>query len=95
MAEDAATQQEPAQGSPEALEEKLRELKEEALQIKEQIARLQAEMSRTQGRGRRQAEISRSSALPALKVQQHRLRADIFRLEQDIRAAREQPAETE
>lgn len=92
MAEKTATPQE-AQPSLPAMEEKLDGLKAEELQVKEQIARLQAEISRTQGRNLRQAQISRSSALPALQMQQRRLRAEIFRLEQDLRAAREQAEE--
>jgi len=74
----------------EALEEKLHALQHEERKIKEQIASLQAEMSRTQGQGRRRAEISRSSALPALQMQQRRLRAEIFGLEQSLRTTREQ-----
>jgi predicted nucleic acid-binding Zn-ribbon protein len=93
MAENTATPQEEAQPSLQELEEKLETLKEEDLQVKEQIAHLQAEISRTQGQGRRRAEISRSSALPALQIQQRRLRAEIFNLEQDLRAAREQEGE--
>lgn len=95
MAENAATPQEEAQPNLPEAQEELDRLKQEELQIKEQIARFQAEMSRTRGRDRRQAEISRSSALPALKMQQRRLRADIFRLEQELRMAREQAEETE
>jgi hypothetical protein len=90
MAAESTKPQEEAQLSLPELEEKLRGLKEEEGQVKEQIARLQAEISRTQRRNRRQAQISRSSALPALQMQQRRLRAEIFRLEQDLRAAREQ-----
>jgi hypothetical protein len=92
MDQNAATPQE-AQPNPQEMQERLHQLQHDERQLTEQIARLQAEMSRTQGQGRRRAEISRSSALPALQVQQRRLRAEIFRLEQDIRAEREQ-AET-
>ena len=94
MTENAATPQEEVQPTLlTEMEEKLRGLKEEERQIKEQIARLQAEMSRTQGQGRRRAEISRSSELPALQMKQRRRRAEIFRLEQDLRTAREQAGE--
>jgi len=90
MAAKTATPQKEAQPDLPEMEEKLRGLKEEERQVKEKIARLQAEISRTQGRDRHQAQISRSSALPALQMQQRRLRAQIFALEQDLRAAREQ-----
>lgn len=77
------------------LPEELGRLKQQERDIAEQIARLQAEMSRARGQDRRRAEITRSSALPALQMQQRRLRAEIFRLEQEIRAAREQADQKE
>ncbi len=77
------------------LQEELGRLKQQEREIEEQIARLQAEMSRTQGQGRRRAEITRSSALPALQMQQRRLRAGIFRTEQEIRGLREQSNQKE
>ena len=77
------------------LQEELIRLKQQEREIDEQIARLQAEMSRAQGQGQRRAQISRSSALPALQMQQRRLRADVFRVEQQVRDRREQMEQKE
>jgi chromosome segregation ATPase len=97
MAKKAATpkKEQEAQPSLHELQEKLQQLKQEDRRVQEEIAHLQAEMSRTQGRGRRRAEISRSSSIPALQMQQRRLRAEIFRLDQDIRVGREETEEKE
>jgi len=95
MAKKAVPPKEEAQPNLQELQEQLHNLQQEERKIAEQIARLQAEMSRTQGRGRRRAEISRSSSIPALQMQQRRLRAEVFRLEQDVRAAREQAEKKE
>jgi hypothetical protein len=67
------------------LQEELARLRQQEHEIGDQIGRLQAEMSRTRGQGRRRAEISRSSELPALQMQQRRVRADLFRVEQQVR----------
>jgi len=88
-------EEQPSRPNLPELQEQLHNLQQEERKVAEQIARLQAEMSRTQGRGRRRAEITRSSSIPALQMQQRRLRAEIFRLEQDVRAAREQAEKKE
>jgi hypothetical protein len=90
-----AKEKEEAQPSLQELQEQMHKQQQEEHKVAEQIARLQAEMSRTQGQGRRRAEINRSSALPALQLQQRRLRAEIFRLEQNVRTAREQAEKKE
>ena len=77
------------------LQEELSRLRQEERQVEEQITRLQAEMSRSQGQGRRRAQVNRSSALPALQMQQRRLRAELFRAEQEIHAWREQHEQKE
>jgi hypothetical protein len=71
----------------------LNRLRQEERKVEEQITRLQAEMSRSQGQGRRRAQVNRSSALPALQMQQRRLRAELFRVEQQIHTWREQQRE--
>ncbi|MBN1483329.1 MAG: hypothetical protein JXA37_01280 [Chloroflexia bacterium] len=71
----------------------LQRLRQEERQIKEEVAQLQAELSRSRGRDRRRLQLSRSASLPALKVQQQRLSAEIFRLEQEDLSLREQLGE--
>ncbi len=71
------------------LQQELQRLRQEEKAVEEQIAHLQAEISRSRGGERRRAQVSRSATLPGLQVQRQRLRAEAFRLEQEIRAARD------
>jgi peptidoglycan hydrolase CwlO-like protein len=89
MSEEKVTAEEGGD-SLQKLQEELHRLRQEERQVEEQIAHLQAEISRSRGQERRRAQVNRSAALPALQVQRQRLRAELFRLEQDIRALREQ-----
>ena len=78
-----------AQTRLQELQEQVRELRREESEVEEQIARLQAELSRSRGRNRQRARVSRSASIPSLQTQRRRLGAEIFRLEQEIRALRE------
>ncbi len=71
------------------LQEELAKLREQARQVDETIAREQAEVSRSRQQDRRRAEMNRSAAIPALQLQRQRVRAEIFRVEQEIRALRD------
>ncbi len=71
------------------LQEELHRLRQEERQVKEQIARLQAEVSRSTARDRQRAQLARSATIPSLQLESRRLRAEIFRLEQEVRAVRE------
>ncbi len=83
---------------PEAAVDRLRELEaqmqrllQEQREVERQIAELQAQLSRSRGRERRRAFVARSASLPALQMRHRSLAAEIFRLEQELRALRETP----
>jgi len=91
MSEEATS--ESGQPGLEELQEQLRRLRQEEREVVEQISRLQAEISRSRGQERRRAQMNLSAALPALQVQRQRLRAEIFRLDQQIQTLRKERGE--
>jgi len=86
---EATLSREGAQARLRELQAEVQRLRQEERQVEEEIARLQSGLSRGQRQDRRRAQVNMSASLPALQVRRRSLGADVFRLEQEIRALRE------